>query len=163
MASYLQQYGAGEEHRNRIIKRIILGAIAVVVVAIAAYLFFHNFPEKQVARHFLADVNGGRYQQAYADWGCTADHPCKNYDFNRFMEDWGPSKKISSPWKVASVDGCRTFVTINVQAQGSELQSLSVERDNQELGFAPAPECQERQWHWKQFFQRIFGGSRKES
>lgn len=160
MGSYLQQYGAGDEQRSRIIKRIVLGVIAAVIVAIAAYFFFHNYSEKQVAKHFLADVNSGRYQQAYADWGCTADHPCKNYDYNRFMEDWGPSKKISSPWKLASVDGCRNFVTINVQAQGSELQSLAVERDNHELGFAPAPECQERQWHWKQFFQRIFGGGK---
>lgn len=162
MASYLQQYGAGEEHRNRIIKRIILAAIAVVIVAVAAYLIFHNYPEKRIAHHFLDDVNGGRYQQAYADWGCP--QPCKNYDFNRFMQDWGPSAKVIPPWKVASVDGCRTFVTINVQAQGSELQSLSVQRDNHELGFAPAPECQERQWRWKQFFERIFGGGqRKES
>jgi hypothetical protein len=79
------------------------------------------------------------------------------------MADWGPSKKASSPWKIASVDGCRTFVTVNVQADGSELQSLAIERDNHELGFAPSPECQERKWRWKQFFERIFGGRHKES
>ena len=43
----------------------------------------------------------------------------------------------------------------------SELQSLAVERDNHTLGFAPAPECQERQWRWKQFFERLFGGGNK--
>jgi hypothetical protein len=161
MGSYLQQYGEGDERRGRIIKRIILAAIAVVVVAVAAYLFFHNLPEKQVAKHFLADVNSGNLQQAYRDWGCA--RPCKNYDYNRFLDDWGPSKKVSPPWKIASVDGCRSFVTINVQAPGSELQSLAVERDNHALGFAPSPECQERQWRWKQFFQRIFGGSQNRS
>jgi hypothetical protein len=158
MGSYLQQYGEGDERRGRIIKRIILSAVGVIVLAIAAYLFFHNFPEKQIARHFLADINGGRYEQAYRDWGCGPDHPCKNYGYDRFLEDWGPSKKVSLPWKIASVDGCRSFVTINVQAQGSELQSLAIERSNHELGFAPAPECQERQWRWKQFFERLFGG-----
>ncbi|HEX3684231.1 MAG TPA: hypothetical protein VHU83_16980 [Bryobacteraceae bacterium] len=163
MGSYLQQYGESDERRGRVIKRIILAAIVVVVVAVGAYLFFQNFPEKQVARHFLADVNGGHFDQAYRDWGCSTEHPCKNYDYGRFMEDWGPSKKFSSPWKIASVDGCRSFVTINVQAQGSELQSLAVERDNHTLGFAPAPECQERQWRWKQFFERLFGGSSKAS
>jgi hypothetical protein len=158
MGSYLQQYGEGDERRGRIIKRIVLTGVAVVVVAIAAYLFFHNFPEKQVARHFLADVNDGRYDQAYRDWGCATDHPCKNYDYSRFMEDWG--KKFPSPWKIASVDGCRTFVTVNVQAQGSELESLAIERADHSLGFAPSPECQERKWRWKQFFQKIFGGSK---
>jgi hypothetical protein len=162
MGSYLQQYGEGDERRGRVIKSIILAGIAAIVIAVAAYLFFHNFPEKQVARHFLADVNSARYQEAYRDWGCSPN-PCKNYDYSRFMADWGPSQKVTPPWKIASVDGCRTFVTVNVQAQGSELESLAIERDNHQLGFAPSPECQERKWRWKQFFQRIFGGSRKES
>lgn len=159
MSSYLQQYGVEDERRGRIIKRIILASIAAFIIAIAAYLFFHNFPEKQAVKHFLAQVNAGHYQAAYRDWGCTPQHPCPNYDYNRFMEDWGPANKVSSPWKIASIDGCRTFVTINVQADRSELQSLAVERNDHSLGFAPAPECQERQWHWKQFFHRIFGGS----
>lgn len=161
MASYLQQYGAGDEQRNRVIKRIILGTIAVVVVAIAAYLLLHDFPEKQVVKHFLAEVNRGQFEQAYRDWGCTTEHPCKNYDFSRFKRDWEQSKSASSRWSIASVDGCRTFVTVNVQAPGSELQSLSVERNNHELGFAPAPECQERKWRWKQFLERLFGGKRE--
>ncbi len=157
MGSYLQQYGAGDERRSRIIKRIVLSCIAIVVLLIAAYFLFHNYPEKQVAKHFLAEVNAHQYQDAYRDWGCTTQHPCPNYDYQRFMQDWGPSTKTSSPWKVNSVDGCKTFVTVNVQADGAQLQSLAIQRDNQALGFAPAPECQEKQWHWKQFFARIFG------
>lgn len=157
MGSYLQQYGAGDERRSRIIKIIILSCLAIVIVAIAAYFFYHNYPEKQVVKHFLAQLNAHQYEQAYRDWGCTPDHPCPNYNYERFMQDWGPNQKISSPWGIASVDGCRTFVTINVQAAGAELQSLSVQRDNRSLSFAPSPECQEKQWHWKQFFQRLFG------
>ena len=160
MGTYLQQYGAEDERRNRIIKMIVFAGIAVLVLAIAAYLFFQDFPEKQVAKRFLAEVNGQQYQAAYRDWGCTTDHPCPNYDYNRFMEDWGPKKHIGSPWKIASVDACRSFVTVNVQADGAELQSLSVQRDNHSLGFAPSPECQEMKWRWKQFFQRIFGGGK---
>lgn len=159
MGSYLQTYGAGEERRNRIIKWSIIGCVSLVVLLWVLYLVFHNYPEKHVAEHFLNDVNSRNYQAAYRDWGCTGDHPCPNYDYNRFLEDWGPQKKVSAPWKIANIDGCRSFVTINVSAPGSELQSLSVERNDHSLGFAPAPECQEPQWHWKQFFQRIFGRS----
>jgi ABC-type lipoprotein release transport system permease subunit len=158
MAGYLQHYGVDEEKRNRIIIRIILASIAVVVLAIIAYFVFHNFSEKQAVKRFLADVNARKFQDAYRDWGCSAEHPCPNYDFNRFMEDWGPAKKVASPWKIASVDGCKTFVTVNVQAEGSELQSLGVERGTDTIMYAPSPECQERQWRWKQFFQRIFHG-----
>ena len=40
MGSYMQGYGVEEERRNRVIKRIILGAVAAAVLAFAAYLFF---------------------------------------------------------------------------------------------------------------------------
>ena len=160
MGTYLQQYGIEDERRNRVIKAIILAAIVLIVVAIGAYFFFHNFSEKRTASRFLDLVNAHNYHEAYREWGCTAQHPCPNYDFNRFMEDWGP-KSASGPWKIASTDSCRSFLTINVQAPNAPLQSLSVERANQALGFAPSPECQERKWRWKQFFARIFGGGGK--
>lgn len=160
MGTFLQGYGAEEDRRNRAIKWIIFSFIALVILAIAAYLFFHNYPEKQAVKRFVTEVNDRQYQEAYRDWGCTGAHPCPNYDYNRFMEDWGPTKKVGSSWKIASVDGCKTFVTVNVQADGAELQSLAVDRENKSLGFAPSPECQERRWRWKAFFQRlIHGGS----
>jgi hypothetical protein len=158
VASYLQQYGAGEEQRNRVIKWIILGCVGAVIIAIAAYFMFHNYPERHVATRFLTDVNGKNYQAAYRDWGCSTNHPCPNYDYSRFMQDWGPSKNVTLPWKVQSTDSCKAFLTVNVQAQGSELQSLAVMRDDHSLSFAPAPECQERQWRWKLFFERLFHG-----
>jgi hypothetical protein len=158
VGSYLQQYGAGDERRIRIIKTIVIASVAVLALLIAAYFFFRNYPEKQIIKRFLAEVNSRNYAAAYRDWGCTTSKPCRDYDYNRFMEDWGP--KVSSPWKIASVDGCKSFVTVNVQAKGAELQSLMVQRGTHVMGFAPAPECQERRWHWKEFFHRIFGGSK---
>ena len=158
MGSYLQQYGVGEEHRNRIIKRIVIACVAVLVLLLAGYLFFHNYPEKRIANGFLTLINAKDYKAAYQEWGCTDQHPCPNYDFQRFLRDWGPDSHASAPWRVTSVDGCRTFVTVNVQAQGTELESLSVQRSDHSLGFAPAPECQEKQWRWGQFFHRIFHG-----
>ncbi len=158
MGSYMQHYGAGEERRNRNIKIIIFSAIGLLVLFWILYLVFHNYSEKRTVNHFLADLNSGNYQQAYIDWGCTSASPCTNYDYQRFLRDWGPNPKINPPWKVASVDGCKSFVTVNVQAPGSELQSLGVERGTRTLMYAPAPECQEPQWRWKQFFHRLFGG-----
>jgi hypothetical protein len=159
MGSYLQTYGAGEERRNRIVKILILSFIGLLILLWALYLFFHNYYEKQTVLQFLGEVNKHDYASAYADWGCTTAAPCKNYDYNRFLQDWGPDKKISSPWKIVSVDGCKAFVTVNVQASGSELESLGVQRGSKTLTFAPAAECQEPQWRWKQFFRRVFGRS----
>lgn len=154
----MQSYGVADERRNRVIKRIILGAVIAAAIAWAAYLFFQDYTEKQAVKHFLAQVNARDYPGAYADW-CTAASPCPYYSYERFLQDWGPQKKIASPWKVASVDSCKSFVTINVQAEGAELQSLGVQRGARTLMYAPAPECQEAQWHWKEFFHRLFGGA----
>jgi len=163
VGAYLQQYGTEEERRGRVIKWIVISCIAVAIIAFAAYLIFHNYPEERVAKHFLADVNSHNYQAAYRDWGCTTQHPCPSYDYSRFLQDWGPNKNITSPWRIQSTDSCKSFLTVNVQAQGSELQSLAVQRSDHSLSFAPAPECQEKQWRWKQFFQRIFGGGSSSS
>ena len=159
MGSYLQNYGAGEEQRLHLIKQIVLIAIAVIVVGSAFYLFFHNYPEKQLVKRFLAQVNQHDYQKAYSTWNCAADQTCRDYDYQRFLQDWGPSKPVSSPWKIASVDGCSAFVTVNVQAQGSELESLSVTRGVNGIGVAPAPECQEKKIRLGQFFHRLFHGT----
>jgi hypothetical protein len=156
MGTYLQQYGAGDERRIRTRRTIIWGIVIAIVVIIAGYFLFHNFREKQVAKRFLTDVNSHNYQAAY-DKICPSDHPCPNYDLNRFLKDWGPASKASSDWKIASTDSCKSFLTINVDAAGAELQSLAVQRNDLSLGYAPAPECQERKWRWQQFFQRLMG------
>lgn len=160
MGSYLQNYGAGEEARNTIIKRTILITIAVIIIGTVFHYIFHNYTEKQLVKHFLAELNAHQYKQAYQTWNCAADQTCQTYNYQHFLEDWGPakSKQISSPWKIASVDGCNAFVTVNVKAQGSELQSLSVIRGVNGIGFAPAPECQEKQIRLGQFFHRLFHG-----
>jgi hypothetical protein len=157
MSNYLDTYGAGEERRNQIVKRVAIAVVAAIIVAIAAYLFFENYPEKQVVNHFLAQVNSGKYQEAYQTWGCSAGHPCAGYDYNKFMEDWGP-KANHSKWSISGVDGCKNGVIITVAAQGAEPEPLWVERENKALSFSPWPECQGKQWRFRQFFHRLFGG-----
>ncbi|MBV9181143.1 MAG: hypothetical protein JO356_07520 [Acidobacteria bacterium] len=158
MGSYLQQYGAGEEKRNRVLKVTVLALIGVVVIALAAYWILKDYPEERRAKQFLGEVNAHNYQAAYQDWGCTAQHPCPNYDYKRFVDDWtGAGKKANGPWRIESKDSCRSFLTVNVRADGTDLQSLAVQRSDKSLSFAPDSECQEAKWRWKQFFDRILG------
>jgi hypothetical protein len=157
MAGYLEGYGVEDQRRSRAILYIVLGLVAAVILALLGYWLSRDYTEKQVAKRFLADVNGHNYQAAYSTW---CPKPCRNYDFTRFAADWGnTNKKITSPWKIDSVDSCKGFLTVNVTADGAELQSLSVERGTNSLSFAPSPECQEYKWHWKQFFRRILKGA----
>src|SRR5690242_7824623 len=99
MGTYLQNYGEGEERRNRIVKIIIFSVIGALILWWILYLVLHNRSEKNAVEHFLDQVNAHQYAQAYADWGCTKKSPCPNYDYHRFLDDWGPQKKVTSPWK----------------------------------------------------------------
>ena len=163
MSTFFQQYGVEDERRSRTIWRIVYLGIALAIAGIVAYFVLHDFSENRVVSRFIEHVNGGRFEEAYREWGCSASHPCPNYDYKRFLDDWGPAKKRNSPWKIVSTDSCRSFVTANVKADGAELESLSVQRADDSLGFAPSVECQERKWRWRLFFSRLFGGGSNEA
>jgi hypothetical protein len=158
MPNYLEGYGAEDERRLHMIKRLAIAGALVFVIAIGAYFFFKNFPEKQIIKGFLAQVNSGQLQSAYETWGCTQAHPCKEYSYQKFVEDWG-RKAGRDDWHISGVDGCRNGVIITVQTRGSEPEPLWVERSNKVLSFSPWPECQERKWRFRQFFHRLFGSS----
>jgi hypothetical protein len=157
MASYLDAYGAEDERRFRTIKRIVIAAVILVAVGLTAYLLLKNYREKQVIKHFLGQVNAGKYQAAYQSWGCTDTHPCPEYNYQKFMEDWG-AKSNRNAWKISDVDGCPTGVIVTVSNGGSDSQPLWVQRSDKSISFSPWPECQGRQWRFRQFFRRIFGG-----
>jgi len=155
MASYLADYGIEDERRGKVIRYIAVIVVAALALAWLGYALWRNYPEKHVAKEFISLLNEHNYRTAYSIW-CPKG--CEHYDYSQFMADWG-ANKTPAPWKIDSTDSCKAFLTVNVTADGSEVQSLSVERGTNVLSFAPAPECQEFKWHWKQFFSRIFGRS----
>ncbi len=79
MSSYLEAYGAAEQHRARIIGIIKISSIilaGVLVVGLILYGVFKNHSEEQRAKTFLGLLDAHNYQAAYAMWGCTDSHPC---------------------------------------------------------------------------------------
>jgi len=93
MASYLEQYGAGEERRERrakIIKILVISLVALAVIGGGLYFNFHNYREERQVKQFLSKLEARDYKGAYALFGCTDEKPCRYYPFDKFMEDWGP-------------------------------------------------------------------------
>ena len=164
MAGYLEAYGLEEEHRarrNRLIKIGALIAIVAIIVALIFYMAFKNFHETSEAKQFLSLLKNQQYQDAYQMWGCTEASPCQNYPFPKFLEDWGPKSPHAnaSSATIGDVESCGSGVIVTIKyANAADNVPLWVERNTDVLSFSPWPECLGKQWRFKSFFKRLFGG-----
>ena len=90
MAGYLDQYGAGEERRNRIIFRTIMAVLILAVSGTLGWYLLLNHHQESVVKSFIAALKNHDTQGAYRIWGCTAAKPCPDYNYDKFLQDWGP-------------------------------------------------------------------------
>jgi len=158
MAGYLDAYGAGEERRERLIKRIVIWGLAVVIAGSALYFTFRNWRQEQVVKHFLSLLQQKQYQDAYRLWGCTQDSPCKYYPPDKFTEDWGPDSSYANAAaaKIDHVDACGAGVVFSISFPQKEPVALWVERDTNIISFAPWPRCPGRHWRIREFVKSLF-------
>jgi hypothetical protein len=143
MPGYLDQYGAGEDRRNRTVARLIIGTVStVIVVAIGWYLLANHHQESQV-KAFVAAIRAGDYPAAYKAWGCTETKPCRNYSLKAMMEDWGPGKSAPDPsvLGIVNTESCNNGVLFQVAVNRSRTETLWVDKGEDGVGFAPYPIC----------------------
>lgn len=165
MSSYLEAYGAAEQHRARvvgIIKNVSIVLGVLLVVGLILYGIFKNHSEQARAKDFLGLLQAGNYQAAYEMWGCTNAHPCPEYPFDKFQEDWGPKSPHAneSAAHLTSTESCGSGVLIQIGYQGSEEPvSLWVERDSGIISFSPWPQCPGRHLHFGAWLKSVFGRS----
>jgi hypothetical protein len=161
MSSYLEAYGAAEQQRARVLgiiknTSIILGG--VLVAGLIVYGIFKNYSEEQRTKTFLSLLAAQNYQTAYAMWGCTDSHPCPDYSFSKFQEDWGPkSGHNQSAAHISLSQSCGSGVLIQLDYKSAEEPvSLWVERTSKTISFAPWPECPGRHLHLGAWLKSIF-------
>ena len=160
MGGYLENYGAGDERREKIAKTAIIAAVALLVVAGLGYAFFHNYPEERQAKRFFELLQAKNYKEAYALWGCTDATPCRDYAMPEFMKDWGPEQPPVSGVDVLDAESCGSGVIVDVDAGKAGDKKLWVERDSHTLGFPPFERCpQGNRIHdfWRNIRYRIHG------
>ncbi|HEX4135990.1 MAG TPA: hypothetical protein VHY84_15350 [Bryobacteraceae bacterium] len=143
MPGYLDQYGAGEEERNRLIIRSVVSVVILVVVVSLGWYLLKNHHQEGVVKTFLGDVRHGDYQAAYRDWGCTSAKPCSDYAFDKFNEDWGKTKDAPDPSILGLTDSesCGTGVLLTVAVNATRQERLWVEKGSDAISFAPYPIC----------------------
>lgn len=161
MSSYLEEYGAGEEHRARrlqLLKRGGLVLLLVLVTAAVLYGVFKNYPEERQVKTFLENLQKQDYRAAYRMFGCTESHPCRDYPFEKFMEDWGPKSAHANAASahIGMSQSCGTGVVLRLDYQGAEPVPMWVERSTHVVSFAPDPECRGRHLHIGAFLRSLF-------
>lgn len=143
MAGYLDQYGAGEERREKIMKTAAIALTALVVVGGLLFFWFKNYRQERQVRQFFDLLARRDFQTAYAMWGCSDAKPCRDYPLAEFLRDWGPdSGKLQA--RVAKSRSCGSGVIVTVGYAARPEEKLWVERENLVIGFSPWPGCPAR-------------------
>lgn len=149
MPGYLEQYGVGEEERNRLIFRSVVAAIVTVIAASLTWYLLRNHHQESVVKTFLGAVRSGNYETAYRDWGCTSEKPCSGYSFDKFKQDWDNTGKDTAPdpaiLGIVDSESCNTGVLLTVAVNATRVEKLWVDKDrgkdSDEISFAPYPIC----------------------
>jgi hypothetical protein len=141
MAGYLDQYGKGDERREKIIKILIYSVIALIVIGGPLMFIFHNYRQEQQARRFFNLLAAKDYKAAYALWGCTDSKPCNGYSLQNFMDDWGPGKADPTNFRITKSRSCGSGVILTVDFDKNREEKLWVQRDDLVIGFSPLPGC----------------------
>jgi hypothetical protein len=151
MAGYLDQYGAGDERREKRNRWLFISGGAALVALLFLWFLYgwdksevvrephvarlvqklrHHGQEGEV-RQFLELLRSRQYEAAYKVWGVNKDYP-----FDKFMEDWGGQRNIGT-FEITGSRSCGSGVVITVGFQKGEEQSLWVQNADRTIGFSP--------------------------
>lgn len=163
MASYLESYGAIEEHKAKNRNRVKWGAIttvSVLVLGLLLYGIFRNFSQERQVKTFLAHLQNHQYQEGYRMWGCSEQTPCRDYAFPKFMEDWGPNSPHANAaaTRIELSQSCGDGAFIRLHSGQGEPVGLMVDKATNVISFAPSDwtECPGRHWHFWEFIKGLF-------
>ena len=142
MAGYLDQYGAGDERRIKIIKILAISLVTLAVLGGLAFFLFHNYQQERQAKLFFERLQAQDYPGAYELW-VASENDRRGYPFTSFLQDWGPQSGHAniSGYKISKSRSCGNGVILTVDFASGQQEKLWVQRENLVLGFSPLPGC----------------------
>lgn len=160
MAGYLEDYGVTDAKREKKYRTIIVSVISVTLISAILYATFRDYKEEQRVKGFLQALQTQDFKTAYTFWGCSPDVPCRDYSFEKFLEDWG-AKGVNAKYVAAPIKDSERCGTgyIAVLQSGKEELSVWVERSNGVVGYAPWSVCPERKLRLMKWLRMKFGQS----
>ena len=160
MSGYLDNFGQSDASRERRFKRVAGLISLAVIVVFAGWLFLRDFREKRQVSRFFELVRAGSYDEAYRLWGCEPARPCRDYNRERFLEDWGPKSpnaaQIANSMRVRRTRSCELGVISVVELKPGEEVFLFVDREKRELSYSPWGYCIDSHGRNVNFWDRFF-------
>jgi hypothetical protein len=141
MAGFLDDYGAGDERRARLIKNIAVSLAVLAVLSGVLYFLFRNYRQEQQAKRFFQQLEAHNYQAAYEMW-VGSDSDRRGYPMSAFMDDWGPKAMDLKSFTIMDAEGCGNNVIIDADLVPAGDKRLWVNRDTLLLSFGPYQVCQ---------------------
>ncbi len=142
----MEGYGIDEAHREKLRNRVLVALAVLCVAGVSGWFIFRDWSEKKRLDEFFTLMRQQNYQAAYELWGCTRETPCRDYSFDRFLEDWGPEGIHNDPdaFEVVKTRHCSTGIIRTLRYRGKEDVHLFVNREDLVMGFSPWPICDPR-------------------
>ncbi len=112
-------------------------AIALVLIFLSGLIYkFANFREERAARQFIAQVEGGNYDQAYQLWDAAG-----RYSIKDFLQDFGKDGYYTKGMHEAKVfdsngKGGSVVVYVSIDSLKNPL-ALLVDKDTLKISFSP--------------------------
>lgn len=159
MSGFLETYGQSDAKREKRLKAGLLAVLAAVIAGAAGYAYFHDFRERRQVARFLDLLAQQQYEEAYRLWGCDPARPCRDYNMEKFLEDWGPKSPYGnvSRARVRRTRSCEDgIIQILEYAPGDEV-FLYVDRQNRHISYSPFGYCVDasgRNVNWIDIFFR---------
>jgi len=139
MDSYLAGYGAGEERKAKLFKWAAIGLPTLLLVGAAAYFGLRHQPQRSQLNGFLDDLRAGQLESAYTRWGCSKASPCRDYNWERFLGDFGPQGQLKGITTAKTIQklSCTTGIVRGFEAGPDGEVVLYVSKPDSVISFAP--------------------------
>ena len=113
MAGYLDQYGAGEEKRENIIKFSVLGVLFLVFFgSLGYYLFKNHSQEGKVGSS--SKLCGRRTTRGISALGMFGSGACPGYPYDKFHGRLGPEGRKPDVLRIEDSENCNSGVILTV-------------------------------------------------
>ena len=137
-----------QRNRNLLITSIVIVVLAAIALgswAIGVPWQLWNWPADRRVNNFLATVESGDLQKAYALWNNDPNwqqHPdqYKAYDFATFQKDWGPASDYGAikSHKIVIAHRVGNGVVMGLNINGGKTPIfLRVDNKTKTIGFSP--------------------------